>query len=59
MPERTILGGVLPMPGGDIAEPIIDIDDIAEVVTAALTEEGQHRPSTLPMVVHQLGHIVI
>ena len=35
-----ILGGVLPMPGGDIAEPIIDIDDIAEVVTAALTEEG-------------------
>lgn len=35
-----ILGGVLPMPGGDIAEPIIDIDDIAEVVVAALTEEG-------------------
>ncbi|MEO0664654.1 MAG: NmrA family NAD(P)-binding protein [Pseudomonadota bacterium] len=35
-----ILGGVLPMPGGDIAEPIIDIDDIADVVTAALTEEG-------------------
>ncbi|MEL6572103.1 MAG: NAD(P)H-binding protein [Pseudomonadota bacterium] len=33
-----ILGGVLPMPGGDIAEPIIDIDDIAEVATAALTE---------------------
>ena len=35
-----ILGGVLPMPGGDIAEPIIDIDDIADVVTAALSEEG-------------------
>ncbi|MDX8351021.1 NmrA family NAD(P)-binding protein [Cognatiyoonia sp. IB215182] len=35
-----ILGGVLPMPGGDIAEPIIDIDDIADVVVAALTEEG-------------------
>ncbi|EEE47003.1 NmrA family NAD(P)-binding protein [Roseibium alexandrii] len=35
-----ILGGVLPMPGGDVAEPIIDIDDIADVVVAALTEEG-------------------
>lgn len=37
-----ILAGVLPMPGGDIAEPIIDIDDIAEVAVAALTE-GSHR----------------
>ncbi|EPX76148.1 NAD(P)H-binding protein [Salipiger mucosus] len=37
-----VLAGVLPMPGGDIAEPIIDIDDIADVVVAALTEEG-HR----------------
>lgn len=35
-----ILGGVLPMPGGDIEEPIIDIDDIADVVVAALTEDG-------------------
>ncbi len=35
-----ILDGVLPMPGGDIAEPIIDIDDIADVVVAALTEKG-------------------
>ena len=35
-----ILGGVLHMPGGDIAEPIIDIDDIADVVVAALTEDG-------------------
>ena len=35
-----ILGGVLPMPGGDMLEPIIDIDDIADVVVAALTEEG-------------------
>ena len=37
-----ILAGVLPMPGGMIEEPIIDIDDIADVVVAALTEEG-HR----------------
>ena len=35
-----ILRGVLPMPGGDIAEPIIDIEDIADVVVAALTEDG-------------------
>ena len=33
-----ILAGVLPMPGGGIAEPIIDIDDIADVAVAALTE---------------------
>lgn len=35
-----ILDGVLPMPGGMIQEPIIDIDDIADVVVAALTEDG-------------------
>lgn len=35
-----ILAGVLPMPGGDIAEPIIDIDDIADVVVRSLTEDG-------------------
>lgn len=28
--------------GGDVAEPIIDIDDIADVAVAALTEDG-HR----------------
>jgi len=37
-----VLDGVLPMPGGDVLEPIIDIDDIAEVAVAALTEDG-HR----------------
>lgn len=35
-----ILAGVLPMPGGMIQEPIIDIDDIADVAVAALTEDG-------------------
>ena len=35
-----ILAGILPMPGGDIREPIIDIDDIADVAVAAMTEEG-------------------
>ena len=32
-----ILAGVLPTPGGDMPEPIVDIDDIA---VAALTEPG-------------------
>jgi uncharacterized protein YbjT (DUF2867 family) len=35
-----ILNGVLPMPGGDVLEPILDIDDIADVAVAALTEDG-------------------
>lgn len=35
-----VLEGVLPMPGGMILEPIIDIDDIADVVVAALTGQG-------------------
>ena len=35
-----ILAGVLPMPGGMIEEPIVDIDDIADVVVTALTENG-------------------
>ena len=35
-----ILSSVLPMPGGTIQEPIIDIDDIADVVVTALTEDG-------------------
>ena len=35
-----ILAGILPMPGGSIAEPIIDIDDIADVVFTALTQDG-------------------
>jgi uncharacterized protein YbjT (DUF2867 family) len=32
-----ILNGELMLPAGDIAEPFIDIDDIAEVAVAALT----------------------
>lgn len=35
-----VLTGVLPMPGGDVVEPIIDIDDIADVAVEALTKEG-------------------
>jgi len=35
-----VMAGVLPMPGGNVREPIIDIDDIAEVAVAALTQDG-------------------
>ena len=35
-----ILSGTLPMPGGDVSEPIIDADDIADVAVAALTGDG-------------------
>ena len=35
-----ILSGVLPMPGGDVKEPIIDVEDVADVAVAALTEEA-------------------
>ncbi|MEM6384164.1 MAG: NmrA family NAD(P)-binding protein [Pseudomonadota bacterium] len=34
-----ILAGMLPMPGGNMVEPIIDVDDIADVVVAALTDD--------------------
>jgi len=37
-----ILSGELVLPAGDIVEPFIDADDIADVVVAALTEPG-HR----------------
>jgi len=40
--RNPILEGVLPMPGGMVQEPIIDIEDIADVVVAALTENGHN-----------------
>ena len=35
-----VMDGVLPMPGGDLEEPIIDIDDLADVIVEALTGSG-------------------
>jgi len=35
-----IMAGHLALPAGDVPEPFIDIDDIADVAVAALTEEG-------------------
>jgi len=35
-----VLDGAITLPAADIAEPFIDVNDIADVVVAALTEEG-------------------
>ena len=35
-----ILGGELALPAGDVGEPFVDADDIADVATAVLTEDG-------------------
>jgi uncharacterized protein YbjT (DUF2867 family) len=36
----AVLEGVVAFPGGDIAEPFVDLDDVAAVAVAALTEPG-------------------
>ncbi|MBU2670941.1 NmrA family NAD(P)-binding protein [Actinoplanes bogorensis] len=38
----AVLGGDIRLPAGDVAEPFVDADDIAEVVAAALTDP-RHR----------------
>ncbi len=35
-----VLGGVITLPAADVPEPFIDVNDIADVVVAALTEDG-------------------
>jgi uncharacterized protein YbjT (DUF2867 family) len=34
-----VLGGVVAMPAGDVPEPFVDVEDIADVVVAALTDD--------------------
>ena len=36
----AVMGDVVPMPGGDVSEPMVDLDDVADVAVAALTEDG-------------------
>lgn len=38
--HELVLGGEVALPAGDVREPFIDVDDIAEVAVAALTEDG-------------------
>lgn len=35
-----VLGGAITLPAGDVPEPFVDVDDIADVAVAALTEDG-------------------
>ena len=35
-----VLAGEITLPAGDVPEPFIDVDDIADVAVAALTEDG-------------------
>ncbi|SER08264.1 NAD(P)H-binding protein [Actinokineospora terrae] len=36
----SVLDGVFALPAGDVPEPLVDVDDIADVVVAALTGDG-------------------
>lgn len=38
--SEGVLAGEIPFPAGETAEPFIDADDLADVVVAALTEDG-------------------
>lgn len=38
--QSMVIDGAITLPASDVAEPFIDINDIADVAVAALTEEG-------------------
>ncbi len=35
-----VLAGAITLPAGDVPEPFVDVDDVADVAVAALTEDG-------------------
>ena len=37
---QPVRDGVIALPAGDVAEPFVDVDDIADIAAAALTEAG-------------------
>ncbi len=37
-----VLGGAITLPAGNTPEPFVDVDDIADVAVAALSEDGHH-----------------
>ena len=37
-----VLDGLIALPAGNVGEPIVDVDDIADVAVAALTETDRH-----------------
>jgi uncharacterized protein YbjT (DUF2867 family) len=40
---EPVLSGVVAFPGGDVAEPFIDLEDLADVAAAALSEPGHDK----------------
>ena len=40
---EPVRSGVVAFPGGDVAEPFIDVEDLADVAAAALTEPGHDK----------------
>ncbi|WP_113704510.1 NmrA family NAD(P)-binding protein [Nonomuraea lactucae] len=38
--RESVLDGVIALPARDVAEPFVDVDDIADVAVAALTQDG-------------------
>jgi uncharacterized protein YbjT (DUF2867 family) len=38
--HEPVLEGVIALPAGDVAEPFLDVDDLADVAVAALTQPG-------------------
>ena len=42
----AVLAGELAVPAGDVPEPFVDAEDIADVAVAALTEDGHAARST-------------
>lgn len=41
-----VLGGEIAFPAGEVAEPFLDVDDIADVAVAALTDPAAHAGQT-------------
>ncbi len=37
---ESVLAGEVALPAGDVPEPFVDVDDVADVAVAALTEDG-------------------
>jgi uncharacterized protein YbjT (DUF2867 family) len=38
--QQPVLEGVIALPAADVAEPFLDVDDLADVAAAALTQDG-------------------
>lgn len=53
--REPMMQGVIPVPAGDVREPIVDVDDIADVAVAAMTEDrhsGELYEITGPRLMH-------